>query len=145
MCIRDRAFESHGLGVCYMGTTLFSMGEIADHLALPPHCVPVTSLVVGWPAEAPAQRDRLPPMAWIHDETYALPTPDSIERDFGERDRRGWARYRSMGPEVIQRMEALGITSLAQYHTSKIKYDPDYFAEVSDSLRAELTARGFMP
>jgi nitroreductase len=54
------ALESHGLGICYMGTTLRSMQGIAELLELPDHCLPVTSLVVGWPAEAPAQRDRLP-------------------------------------------------------------------------------------
>jgi nitroreductase len=29
------ALESHGLGICYMGTTLHSMGEIADFLECP--------------------------------------------------------------------------------------------------------------
>ena len=64
------AFESHGLGICYMGTTLNSMGAIADFLECPDNCLPVTSLVVGWPAESPAQRDRLPGAAWIHEERY---------------------------------------------------------------------------
>ena len=54
------ALESHGLGICYMGTTLHSMGAIAEFLGLPDHCAPVTSMVVGWPAEQPPQRDRLP-------------------------------------------------------------------------------------
>jgi nitroreductase len=36
-------FEAHGIGICYMGTTLHSMGEIADYLELPDTCVPVTS------------------------------------------------------------------------------------------------------
>lgn len=139
------AFESHGLGICYMGTTLFSMAEIAEHLALPDHVVPVTSLVVGHPDEAPAQRDRLPPTAWIHSERYARPTPESIERDFGARDRRGWERYRSMGPEMQALMAEHGITSLAQFYTSKIKYDPDRFAVYSEALRTTLAARGFLP
>jgi nitroreductase len=139
------AFESHGLGICYMGTTLFSMAEIAEFLALPDHVVPVTSLVVGHPDEAPAQRDRLPPTAWIHSERYAAPTPDSIERDFSARDRAGWERYLSMRPEMAQQFAEHGITSLAQYYTSKLKYDPDRFAEYSEALRRTLTERGFLP
>lgn len=139
------ALESHGLGICYMGTTLFSMGEIADFLELPDHVVPVTSLVVGWPDEAPPQRDRLPASAWIHDERYARPTPQTIERDFSDRDRRGWERYRSMGLEMQALMAEHGITSLAQFYTSKIKYDPDRFAGYSEALRATLAARGFLP
>jgi nitroreductase len=138
------ALESHGLGICYMGTTLHSMGAIAEFLELPGNCLPVTSLVVGWPAEAPAPRDRLPPAAWIHDERYRRPAPEDIDAMFGERERRGWERYRAMGPEVVQRMEELGITSLAQFYTSTIKYDPDRFAEDSVALRALLEARGFL-
>ena len=138
------ALESHGLGICYMGTTLHSMREIADFLECPENCLPVTSLVVGWPAEAPAQRDRLPPAAWIHDERYRRPTPADIDARFGERERRGWERYRAMGPEVVQEMTALGITSLAQYYTSTIKYDPDRFAVDSAKLHALLAERGFL-
>lgn len=139
------ALESHGLGICYMGTTLHSMRAIADELQCPPNCLPVTSLVVGWPDEAPAQRDRLPPAAWIHEETYQRPTPAQIDERFAERERLGWERYRALGPEMIRRMEALGITHLAQYYTSQAKYDPDRFREDADALRALLEERGFLP
>jgi nitroreductase len=139
------ALESHGLGICYMGTTLFAMGEIADFLELPDHVVPVTSLVVGWPDEAPPQRDRLPTSAWIHEERYARPTPETIERDFSDRDRRGWERYRN-GDEAMQALMAEhGITSLAQFYTSRLKYDPDLFGRFSAALRATLAGRGFLP
>jgi hypothetical protein len=37
-----------------------------------------------------------------------------------------------------------GITSLAQFYTSKIKYDPDRFAEFSADFEAMLRERGFM-
>jgi hypothetical protein len=53
--------------------------------------LPVTSLVVGWPAEAPSQRDRLPAACWIHDERYQRPSGEDIDRDFAERERRGRA------------------------------------------------------
>ena len=39
------ALESHGLGICYMGTTLHSMGAIADFLECPDNCLPATSMV----------------------------------------------------------------------------------------------------
>jgi len=139
------ALESHGLGICYMGTTLHCMGELADTLQCPDHCLPVTSMVVGWPAEAPAQRDRLPAQAWIHDETYQRPTPQDIDRDFAEREVKGWARYRSMGEPLRLRMEELGVTSLAQYYTSDMKYAPQVFERDSETLRQTLAARGFLP
>ena len=139
------AFESQGLGICYMGTTLHSMGAIAEFLDMPENCLPVTSMVVGWPAESPAQRDRLPVEAWIHDERYERPSAEQIDARFGERERRGWERYRAMGEEMIQRMQEQGITSLAQFYTSRIKYDPDRFAEDSVLLRALLQESGFLP
>ena len=137
------ALESHGLGICYMGTTLFSMRAIADFLEMPPNVLPVTSLVVGWPAEAPAQRDRLPAAAWIHEERYQRPSAADIEARFGEREVRGRERYLSMGPEMAELWAKHGITSLAQYYTSKIKYDPDRFGPFSDDIEALLRERGF--
>ena len=138
------ALESHGLGICYMGTTVQAMREIADFLELPENCLPVTSLVVGWPDEAPAQRDRLPPPLWIHEERYQRPTPAHIDTHFAERETRGRERYLAMGPEMAQAWQQHGITSLAQYYTSKIKYDPDRAADTSAALQALLQERGFM-
>jgi hypothetical protein len=48
-------------------------------------------------------------------------------------------------PETKARIEAMGITSLAHYYTSKVKYDPDIFREDSAKLRALLEARHFLP
>ena len=46
---------------------------------------------------------------------------------------------------MAQLWQEHGITSLAQYYTSKIKYDPDRFALDSGQLRALLAERGFLP
>jgi nitroreductase len=138
------ALESHGLGICYMGTTLHSMGAIADFLELPDHCLPVTSLVVGWPAETPPQRDRLPAAAWIHEERYQRPSPAAIDANFALREARGRERYMSFSPEMAARWKEHGITSLAQFYTSKIKYDPDQFATDSAALEALMRERGFL-
>lgn len=139
------ALESHGLGICYMGTTLHAMGDIANFLELPDHCLPVTSLVVGWPDEAPPQRDRLPPAAWIHDERYRRPTADDIDRHFAERERRGRERYLSSSEAMARLWTEHGISSLAQFYTSKIKYDPDQFRIDADALNALMHRRGFLP
>lgn len=137
------AFESHGLGICYMGTTLFSMRGIAELLALPDNVLPVTSLVVGWPDEAPPQRDRLPARAWIHDERYVAPTPERIDADFAAREERGRRRYMDSSPGMAALWREHGITSLAQYYTSPIKYDPDAFAGFSADIEALLAERGW--
>jgi hypothetical protein len=46
-------------------------------------------------------------------------------------------------PEIEAEIEAAGITSLAEYYTSKIKYDPDYFVPKSGEIRALLERQGF--
>lgn len=137
------AFESHGLGICYMGTTLFAMRDIADFLELPDNVLPVTSLVVGWPAEAPPQRDRLPAPAWIHDERYHPPSGEDIDSRFAERERRGRQRYMESSPEMAALWKEHGIESLAHYYTSPIKYCPDSFAEFSADIETLLTERGW--
>ena len=65
-------FEPHGLGICYMGTTLHSMRAIADFLELPDTCLPVTTIVVGHPDEgAGAATD----CRWSHRCTTDLSPP----------------------------------------------------------------------
>lgn len=138
------ALQSHGLGICYMGTTMFRQRGIADFLEMPANVLPVTTLVAGWPAEAPEQRDRLPSAAWIHEERYRPPSQAEIEERFAERERRGRQRYMESSPEMAARWERHGITSLAQYYTSRIKYDPDRFAGFSADTEALLRERGFL-
>lgn len=137
------ALQSRGLGICYMGTTMFRQREIADFLEMPANVLPVTTLVVGWPAEAPAQRDRLPPRAWIHEERYQRPSAADIDERFAERDRRGRQRYMEASPRMAELWAQHGIGSLAQYYTSRIKYDPDRFAAFSAEIEALLRERGF--
>jgi hypothetical protein len=48
-------------------------------------------------------------------------------------------------PELKARIEEMGITSLAQFYTSKAKYDPDVFRDDSVKLRALLEAKHFLP
>ena len=137
-------FEALGLGICYMGTTLHSMTEIAGFLDLPDTCVPVTTIVVGYPDEDPAKRDRLPALAFLHDETYQRPTEEQMEVVYSRREVKGWERYMSM-PDLKAEIEARGITSLAQFYTSEIKYDPDVFRKDSAKLHALLEAKHFLP
>ena len=137
-------FQALGLGICYMGTTLHSMTEIATFLELPDTCVPVTTVVVGQPDEDPAKRDRLPASAIVHEERYHRPTEEELEATYAQREVRGWQRYMSV-PELKAKIEAMGITSLAQFYTSAAKYDPDVFSADSAKLAALLAAKHFLP
>jgi len=135
-------FEDAGLGICYMGTTLHSCREIADFLELPTTCLPITSMVVGHPAEDPAKRDRLPGAALLHEETYRRPTPEEIDAIYAQREVRGWERYLSI-PELRARIEEHGITSLAHFYTSNQKYFKPDFDRDSTRYREALQERDF--
>ncbi len=136
-------FEAEGLGICYMGTTLHSMTEIGEFLGLPETCVPITTIVVGHPAENPAKRDRLPLEAFVHQETYRLPDAVELESTYAEREIKGWNRYMSM-PELKAVIEKAGIKSLAEFYTSDHKYPPDLFREDAKKLRALLVEKRFL-
>ena len=43
--------EAEGLGICYLGTTLYMPSQIIDILQLPRLVMPVATLTVGWPDE----------------------------------------------------------------------------------------------
>ena len=136
-------FQARGLGICYMGTTLFNLRAIADFLELPETCLPATTIVVGYPDEDPPKRDRLPLSAWIHEETYRLPSEEEINQVYMEREVKGWERYMSY-PGMRELAEEKGITTLAQFYTSEIKYDPDFFAEKSVEILELMKERGFL-
>ncbi|MDE5787262.1 MAG: nitroreductase family protein [Bacteroidaceae bacterium] len=72
--------EEAGLGLCYLGTTVYQPQQIIDLLQLPQLVMPVATLTVGWPDEMPALTDRLPLASFIHTETYADYTPADIDR-----------------------------------------------------------------
>jgi len=137
-------FQAHGLGICYMGTTLHAMGAIAEFLELPDTCLPLTTIVVGYPDEEPVKRDRLPLAALMHDEKYRRPSDAELDATYRQREVRGWERYMAY-PELRAEIERLGITSLAQFYTSEAKYDPDTFRADSAALRALLEAKHFLP
>lgn len=136
-------FEDHGLGICYMGTTLFSMEGISELLELPETVVPATTIVVGYPNEDPKKRDRLPMKGLVHDETYQPLTESQLDEIFSEREIKGWERYMA-NPELKKMAEERGITTLAQFYTSEIKYDPDYFIPKSRELLDFLRRKGFL-
>ena len=68
--------EEAGLGTCFLGTTVYMPKMIIDTLKLPKLVMPVATLTIGWPAEQPAQTDRLPLRSIIHNEHFEDYTPE---------------------------------------------------------------------
>lgn len=78
--------EEEGLGICFLGTTVYQPQTIISVLDLPELVFPVATLTVGWPAEKPNQTDRLPLQAILHQETYGAFTPERIDACYAERE-----------------------------------------------------------
>jgi len=76
--------ESHGLGVCFLGTTNYTVKEIIDVLELPKYVMPVTTLVIGYPSSIPSLTERLPMRAVVHNEIYNDFTDKDIENVYNE-------------------------------------------------------------
>ena len=71
--------ELAGYGTCYLGTTLYNPQGLIDVLKLPKLTFPIATITMGEPDEFPAQPDRLPHLAYIHEETYHDYTPNQLD------------------------------------------------------------------
>ena len=78
--------EEAGLGICYLGTTIYNPDQIIDLLELPELVVPVATITVGYPDECPEQPDRLPVQGIIHEEKYQDYTPSMIDQIYAYKE-----------------------------------------------------------
>ncbi len=130
LCI---AAEMQGLGICYLGTTLYTAGDIARILALPKGVVPLTTIVVGYPDETPELADRLPLEAVVHYERYTDYTAAEIDELWAEREE----------SDLTKRLLAEnGLPNLAQVFTQRRYVRKDNLA-VSKAYFELLKEKGF--
>ena len=78
--------EEAGLGLCFLGTTVYMPEMIIDALQLPELVMPVATLTIGWPDETPALTDRLPLASFVHNETYKPCTAEAIDEYYGHKE-----------------------------------------------------------
>lgn len=78
--------EANGLGICYLGTTIYNADKIIEVLKLPKGVVPITTLTMGWPDESPELTDRLPLEAILHQEVYQDYDESSIRNSYREKE-----------------------------------------------------------
>lgn len=71
------AAESEGLGACMIGAARNHPRELAALLDLPRHAYVVFGMTIGWPADDPELRERLPLDAVLHMEHYDDARTDS--------------------------------------------------------------------
>lgn len=85
------AAESEGLGTCMIGAARNHPRDLAALLGLPRHAWVVFGMALGWPADDPLPRERLPLDAVLHDERYDDTRTDAALAAADEA-LRAWAR-----------------------------------------------------
>lgn len=125
--------EDNGLGICYLGTTIYNPAPIIELLKLPRLVMPVATITVGYPDECPAQPDRLPLRGIIHEEVYKDYTPEMIDDIYA---------YKESLPENKHFVEINHTETLAQIFTD-IRYKKADNEMMSESLKATLKKQGF--
>ncbi|MEG0789624.1 MAG: nitroreductase family protein [Alistipes sp.] len=125
--------EVHGLGVCYLGTTIYTAAEIARLLQLPKGVIPLTTVVMGYPDETPERSDRLPLDGVVHYEKYIDYTAAEIDELWAEREGSALTK---------QLLEENKLPNLAQVFTQRRYCAKDNLA-ISKSYFALLKEKGF--
>lgn len=125
--------EAAGLGLCFLGTTIYQPAAIIDVLHLPKLVMPVATITLGWPDEDPQPTDRLPLSAIRHDEQYVCATPESINRDYSAKEAL---------PENQEFVKINHTETLAQVFTD-IRYTAADCCTMSEGLLAALKQQGF--
>ena len=125
--------EEAGLGICYLGTTIYNPDQIIDLLELPELVVPVATITVGYPDECPEQPDRLPVQGIIHEEKYQDYTPSMIDQIYA---------YKEALPENKHFVEINHTETLAQIFTD-IRYKKADNEFMSEGLKKVLKRQGF--
>jgi FMN reductase [NAD(P)H] len=126
--------EAKGLGICYLGTTLYNPQAIIDALGLPRLVMPVATLTIGWPDEEPELSDRLPLEAILHNERYT-------DYDAG-RIGRFYAHKESL-PENKHFVEINNKQTLAQVFTD-LRYTKQDNEAMSQTFLEALRKQGFL-
>ena len=126
--------EEAGLGICYLGTTTYNPQMVIDALQLPELVFPITTVTVGYPDGIPAQVDRLPLEATVHEEYYHYYSKADIDKLYA---------YKESLPENEQFVKENRKETLAQVFTD-VRYTKKDNEFMSDNLLKVLHQQGFM-
>ena len=128
------AAEAQGLGICYLGTTTYQAGKLADFFELPKGVVPITTIVLGYPDENPPLTDRLPLEAIVHYERYKDYSEKDIDRLYLEKE----------NLDLTQKLlEENQLETLAQIFTRK-RYPKKMNVDFSKVFLDVIEKQGFM-
>ena len=136
-CEQRKAIPGYNNLMSFMNAamdTLLVAQMIIDTLKLPELVFPITTVTVGYPDGIPAQVDRLPLEAAIHEEHY---------HDYTEKDIDKLYAYKESLPESKQFVEENRKETLAQVFTD-VRYTKKDNEFMSENLLKVLKQQGFM-
>ena len=127
--------EMEGLGTCYLGTVTYNADAISNLLELPSLVVPVASISIGYPKNIPAQVERLPIEAILHNEIYRKDSDEDIRRLY---------KAKEEFPENIEYVKINSKPSLASIFTD-IRYPNEMNELISQKFLSLLNEKDFLP
>lgn len=130
------AAENEGLGICYLGTTIYTAAKISEVLELPQGVIPVTTVTIGYPdttVETPLT-DRLPLEGVVHYQTY---------KDYSEDDINAIWKEKEASELTAKLLQDNDLPSLARIFTER-RYKGSDNRAISRSLLETAKERGFM-
>lgn len=131
--------ENLNLGICYLGTTLYTTEQIIEILELPHGVIPITTIVVGHPAESEIEdrnnlTPRLPLEAVVHYGKYTDYTSSRIDELFHEME---------SSEQTARLLVENDLPNLARIFTER-RYTAEDSAAFSASYRQILARQGFI-
>lgn len=127
------AAEDQGLGLCFLGTTLYSIQQHCDLLQLPKGVIPLLTMTLGYPAVTPPLTERLPLEAIVHHEQYTQRTDQQIKALYAD--------IESL-PANQNFVNENSKETLAQVFTD-IRYRPEDYRQFSAAILDTLRKQGF--
>ena len=126
------AAESLGLGTCYIGMILAT--ENQELFDLPEYVFASGMLSIGYPANIPDLRTRLPVETLVHKNSYKIPTDDELKEKYKDWLAKWDNYYEKMSDEKKKHWnEELGVSNNVQYIT-KTAYTEEIIEDSSKKI-----------
>lgn len=127
--------QAQGLGICYLGTTIYNASQIIDILELPKGVIPVATIAIGYPqTPIPPLTERLPLKAVVHYEKYQPYTPQIIDELY---------HIIEHSPKTTALLLENNLPNLAQIFTEK-RYNKNDNIQISQKYIKALIRQGFL-
>lgn len=126
--------QANGLGICYLGTTVYDTQKLIDLLNIPQGVIPITTVAVGYPANEVGLTHRLPLEAVVHYDKYQEPSNEQVEQFYSELE----------SSDLTQKLiKENDLQNLAQIFTQR-RYKKEDSAKLSELYISALKKQGFI-